>query len=683
MKIVNRELSWLSFNERVLQEALDEKVPLIERMRFLGIYSNNMDEFYRVRVANIRRMLSFRKQKIAGFNGNAEQLYKEIRRVVLKQQEKFEFAYQEILAGLKLFGIVQLNEKTVTDIQKKELASYFHKELKHAIFPIMLNKKDAFPRLRDYAIYLAVKINLKGSASRYSLIQVPSALSRFYTMKEGDCQYVLIQDDIIRLHLNEIFSIYNFTSIEAYTFKFTRDAELDLDDDLSLSFFEKVEKGIKQRKKGAPVRFVYDETMPKDLLEYLLKALGLSRGINTIPGGRYHNFKDFINYPVFDLPALQYPKQAPCEHPLLENANSLLDLIAKQDLFLYFPYQKFDYIVDLLREAAIDPNVKYIKINIYRVAKNSQIMNALLAAIFNGKDVTVVMELQARFDEENNLYWSNRLRENGAKVIHGAANLKVHSKMIQISRYKGKKEHLFSYVGTGNFNEKSAKIYTDFALLTSDKAISNEIKKVFGLLENNLDRMVFRHLIVSPINTRRKIYKLIDTEIGNAKMGKASGIKIKLNNLTDLSLIEKLYEASAAGVKIEIIIRGISCLKTNSKGLSENITVISIVDRYLEHARMLIFENAGDPLFYILSADFMERNIDYRIEVGVPIYCKTIQEDLSRAFNFQWKGSVKSRLITGDLKNVYRKTKLAPFHAQVETYKHYLALSQMPTKSIN
>ena len=683
MKIVNRELSWLSFNERVLQEALDEKVPLIERMRFLGIYSNNMDEFYRVRVANIRRMLSFRKQKIAGFNGNAEQLYKEIRRVVLKQQEKFEFAYQEILAGLKLFGIVQLNEKTVTDIQKKELASYFHKELKHAIFPIMLNKKNAFPRLRDYAIYLAVKINLKGSASRYSLIQVPSALSRFYTMKEGDCQYVLIQDDIIRLHLNEIFSIYNFTSIEAYTFKFTRDAELDLDDDLSLSFFEKVEKGIKQRKKGAPVRFVYDETMPKDLLEYLLKALGLSRGINTIPGGRYHNFKDFINYPVFDLPALQYPKQAPCEHPLLENANSLLDLIAKQDLFLYFPYQKFDYVVDLLREAAIDPNVKYIKINIYRVAKNSQIMNALLAAIFNGKDVTVVMELQARFDEENNLYWSNRLRENGAKVIHGAANLKVHSKMIQISRYKGKKEHLFSYVGTGNFNEKSAKIYTDFALLTSDKAISNEIKKVFGLLENNLDRMVFRHLIVSPINTRRKIYKLIDTEIGNAKMGKASGIKIKLNNLTDLSLIEKLYEASAAGVKIEIIIRGICCLKTNSKGLSENITVISIVDRYLEHARMLIFENAGDPLFYILSADFMERNIDYRIEVGVPIYCKTIQEDLSRAFNFQWKGSVKSRLITGDLKNVYRKTKLAPFHAQVETYKHYLALSQMPTKSIN
>ena len=683
MKIVNRELSWLSFNERVLQEALDEKVPLIERMRFLGIYSNNMDEFYRVRVANIRRMLSFRKQKIAGFNGNAEQLYKEIRRVVLKQQEKFEFAYQEILAGLKLFGIVQLNEKTVTDIQKKELASYFHKELKHAIFPIMLNKKDAFPRLRDYAIYLAVKINLKGSASRYSLIQVPSALSRFYTMKEGDCQYVLIQDDIIRLHLNEIFSIYNFTSIEAFTFKFTRDAELDLDDDLSLSFFEKVEKGIKQRKKGAPVRFVYDETMPKDLLEYLLKALGLSRGINTIPGGRYHNFKDFINYPVFDLPALQYPKQAPCEHPLLENANSLLDLIAKQDLFLYFPYQKFDYIVDLLREAAIDPNVKYIKINIYRVAKNSQIMNALLAAIFNGKDVTVVMELQARFDEENNLYWSNRLRENGAKVIHGAANLKVHSKMIQISRYKDKKEHLFSYVGTGNFNEKSAKTYTDFALLTSDKAISNEIKKVFGLLENNLDRMVFRHLIVSPINTRRKIYKLIDTEIGNAKMGKASGIKIKLNNLTDLSLIEKLYEASAAGVKIEIIIRGICCLKTNSKGLSENITVISIVDRYLEHARMLIFENAGDPLFYILSADFMERNIDYRIEVGVPIYCKTIQEDLSRAFNFQWKGSVKSRLITGDLKNVYRKTKLAPFHAQVETYKHYLALSQMPTKSIN
>lgn len=671
MKIVNRELSWLAFNERVLQEALDEKVPLIERMRFLGIYSNNMDEFYRVRVANIRRLLSFKKQKMSGFNGNAEELYKEIRRVVLKQQDKFEHAYQEILDGLADFGVLQLNEKTVSKKQEALLADYFHKELKHAIFPIMLNKKGAFPRLRDYAIYLAVKITLKGSATRFSLIQIPSQLSRFFIIKEDDKQYVIIQDDIIRLHLREIFSIYSFTTIEAFTFKFTRDAELDLDDDISLSFFEKVEKGLKQRKKGAPVRFVFDEKMPKDLLDYLLKALELTRGINTIPGGRYHNFKDFISYPSFNLHALQYPVQTPCNHPELEDTHSLLDHIVKEDVFLYFPYQKFDYIVDLLREAAIDPNVRSVKINIYRVAKNSQIMNALLAAVFNGKEVCVIMELQARFDEENNLYWSDRLRENGVKVIHGAPNLKVHSKMLQICRIVEKKEQLISYVGTGNFNEKSSKIYTDFALLTSKAGVANEIKKVFGLLENNLDRVIFRHLIVSPINTRKKIDKLINTEIINAKLGNPASIKIKLNNLTDVSIIEKLYEASTAGVKIEMIIRGICCLKPGVKGQSENITVISIVDRYLEHGRLLIFENNGKPSYFILSADFMERNIDYRIEVGVPIYCKTIQEDLSRVFDFQWKGSVKSRLITGDFKNQYRRTQLELFHAQVETYRYY------------
>ena len=683
MKIVNRELSWLCFNDRVLQEALDEKVPLIERMRFLGIYSNNLDEFYRVRVANIRRMSVYRQKKMIGYNGNAEDLYKEIRRVVLKQQEKFESAYQQVLVGLEKVGIIHLDDTTVSESQKKILSAYFHKELKHAIFPIMLSKKNSFPRLRDYAIYLAVKISLKGKPAHYSLIQVPQELSRFYTINEKDKHHVIIQDDIIRLHLHEIFAIYDFTTIEAYTFKFTRDAELDLDDDIALTFFDKIEKGVKQRKKGDPVRFVYDENMPKDLLDHLLRSLNLTRGVNTIPGGKYHNFKDFIGFPTFDLPGLQYPVQDPCAHKSLENATSLLDVINKQDVFLHFPYQKFDYVVDILREAAIDPYVKEIKINIYRVAKKSQIMNALLAAVFNGKVVTVIMELQARFDEANNLYWSNRLRENGAKVIHGAQNLKVHSKMLQITRFIDKKEQFISYIGTGNFNEKSSRTYTDFALLTSNPVLSNEIKKVFRLLENNLERALFRHLIVSPINTRRKIYKLIDGEIDNVKKGLPAGIKIKLNNLTDVPLIEKLYEASAAGVKIEMIIRGICCIKTEGKGIPKNITVISIVDRYLEHSRMLVFENGGEPLYYILSADLMERNIDKRIEVGIPILDKKIQKELALIFDFQWKGSVKSRLITGDFKNIYRSTNLAPFHAQVETYKHYLALSHIPTKSIN
>ncbi len=675
MRIVNRELSWLCFNDRVLQEALDSKVPLIERMRFLGIYSNNMDEFYRVRVANLQRIFHLKKKNIAGFNGNAEDLYKEIRKTVNKQQEKVELAYQQIVSELENDDIFHLSDKHLTKNQDDILSDFFHKELKHAIFPIILNKKNAFPRLRDYSIYLAVKISTKGKSNKYSLIEIPRVLSRFFLLKEGDKQFFILIDDVIRIHLDEIFSIFINSKIEAFTFKFTRDADLDLDDDISTSFFDKIEKGLKQRKKGSPVRFVYDEKMPKDLLDYLLDALELKKGVNTIPGGKYHNFKDFIGFPDFGKQNLIFQKQIPSKHFQLEKTHSLIETILKEDVLLYFPYQRFDYVVDLLREAAIDPFVKEININIYRVTKESQIMNALLAAIFNGKEVTVVMELQARFDEENNLYWSNRLRENGAKVIHGVPNLKVHSKLLQIKRIEDKKIDYISYVGTGNFNEKTSKIYTDFGLLTSNPTISIEINKVFRLLENNLDRGQFRHLIVSPINTRRKIIKWIDQEIINAKKGLSSGIKLKLNNLTDEVMIEKLYAASNAGVKIELIIRGICCLIPGVKGMSENITAISIVDRYLEHARLMVFENAGEPLIFILSADFMERNLDYRIEVGVPILDKKIQAEILQVFDFQWRGSVKSRLLSKDFKNEYRKNDLPPFHAQLETYKYYADLS--------
>ncbi len=680
MNLINRELSWLSFNERVLQEALDTKVPLTERMRFLGIYSNNLDEFFRVRVANLKRVMEFKNEKIQGFKGSAEELYVEIRKVVMKQQELFEAAYQQIKHEFEAHQ-VQIIDETALDLHElAQLDFFFHDKLKHAIFPILLDKKRALPKLRDYAIYLGVKITSK-TRVRYALIQIPTEYTRFFTLKQNEGQKVILMDDIIRLYLLEIFSVFKPTDVEAYTFKFTRDAELDLDDDLSLSFFEKIEKSLKQRKKGEPVRFVYDTKMPNDLLQFLLQQLDLKKGVNTIPGGRYHNFKDFMRFPDFGNPEFRFEAQQPVAHPLLQRSKSIIQTILKRDILLHFPYQQFDHVIDLLREASLDPKVKEVKINIYRVAKNSEVMNALLACIFNGKQVTVVFELQARFDEENNLWWSNRLKDFGANVIYGLQNLKVHSKLLQIKRINEGKVQYITYVGTGNFNEGTATIYTDLALLTANKDISAEVSRVFGLLENNLERHTFRYLMVSPFNTRRKLMALIDREIKFAKAKKPAWIRIKINNLTDVKLIEKLYAASKAGVKIEMIIRGICCLKPGVKGLSENITAISIVDRYLEHARFVIFGNVGTPETYISSADWMERNLDQRIEVGAKILDSQIQAEIALIFDYQWRGSVKARSISANYKNLYSKRDLPPFHAQQQLFANYKQLSEQITQN--
>ena len=487
------------------------------------------------------------------------------------EQDLFEAAYQQIKQDFEQHQIHIIDESHCDENELIQLNDFFHDKLKHAIFPILLDKKRPLPRLRDYAIYLGVKITSK-SRTRFALIQVPTDYTRFFVLHSAQGKKVILIDDIIRLFLTDIFSVYNPIHVEAFTFKFTRDAELDLDDDLSLSFFEKIEKSLKQRKKGQPVRFVYDEKMPTDLLEFLLMKLELKKSVNTIPGGRYHNFKDFMRFPDFGNSAFRFKSQTPVAHPALRMVKSNIQEIIKKDILLHFPYQQFDHIIDLLREASLDPKVKEIKINIYRVAKNSEVMNALLACIFNGKQVTVVFELQARFDEENNLWWSNRLKDFGANVIYGLQNLKVHSKLLQIKRIHEGKTQFITYVGTGNFNEGTATVYTDLALLTANKEISNEVSRVFGLLENNLERHTFRHLMVSPFNTRRKIIALIEREIKFAKAKKPASIRIKINNLTDVKLIEKLYAASKAGVQIEMIIRGICCLKPGLKNLSENIT---------------------------------------------------------------------------------------------------------------
>ena len=670
MNLFNRELSWLSFNERVLQEAMDKRVPLVERMRYLGIYSNNLDEFFRVRVANLRRIIMVGEKTVDGFNGTPKKLYATIRLEVVKQQKLFEKAYQEILEELRAQNIEQLDENNLSEAHLKELYAFFNLKLKHEIVPVILNDKTPFPRLKDYAIYLAIKM-MKGEEVQYALIKIPNEFPRFYLLKGEEKEHFILLDDIIRIHLPYIFSIFEFDSVDAYTFKFTRDAELDLDDDIAVSFIDKIEKSIKNRKKGEPVRFVYDEHMPKDLFKYLMKSLNLKTGMNLIPGGKYHNFKDFTSFPNFGRSDFLFEKKVPSPHPLLENQKSLLKVIFQQDVLLHFPYQRFDYVVDLLREAAIDPKVTSIKINVYRVARHSQVMNALLNAISNGKEVTVVMELQARFDEEHNLYWSTRLKDNGAKVLHGIQQLKIHSKLIQIRRVSNGKEQFVNYIGTGNFNEKTARIYGDLGLLTSDLTISKEIKKVFHLIDNHFQRGLFRHLMVSPFNTRRKITALIQGEINLAKKGKKGLIQLKINNLVDKQIIEKLYQASNAGVKIELIIRGICCLVPGIKRQSENIKVISIVDRYLEHARFMIFGNNGNPIYYLTSADWMERNLDKRIEVGCPILDTAIQKELDLIFQYQWKGNNKARIIDIKQKNAYRAKKTVSWHSQMELYKHY------------
>lgn len=674
MDIFNRELSWLSFNERVLQEALDVRNPLIERMRFLGVYSNNLDEFFRVRVANIRRMIEVGDKNINGFNGSPKELFKEIRLVVLRQQKQFQFAYRKILKELEQHDIFHIQENDLTKEQIAELKSYFNLKLKHAIVPIMLNSSTSFPRLKDSGIYLAVKmIYLHRTKVRYALIKIPSTFSRFYLINDGDKKKVILLDDIIRLHLDDIFSIFIFDKIEAYTFKFTRDAELNLDDDISTSLKEKVEESIKLRKKGTPIRFVYDSEMPIDLLEYLLKNLDLEYGINTIAGGRYHNFKDFMSFPDFGNPDFIYPLLPPLNHPKLEGKRSLLKLILKNDILLHYPYQRFDYLVDMLREAAIDPKVKSIKINVYRVTHESPILKALLNAISNGKEVTVFLELMARFDEENNLYWSSRLKENGAIVLHGRHDIKVHSKLFQIIRESGGEKQYITHIGTGNFHERTAKLYSDLSLVTADKAIGQEVEKIFKLFESDSQKLniEFKELLVSPINTRPRLIEFIKNEISAAKNGKKAEILIKLNNLTDAEIIDWLYKANNAGVKIKMSIRGICCLVPGVEGQSENIIVYSIVDRFLEHARIFKFHNRGDSKYYISSADLMERNLDKRIEVLAPIKDESLKKEIDLIFDYQFKGTTKTRIIGKQQKNKYRKADVNNFHTQLELYNYY------------
>lgn len=678
MKLFNRELSWLSFNERVLQESLDTSNPLVERVRFLGIYSNNMDEFYRVRVASVKRLISIEKSKVEGFAGGPKALLEEIKRVVLDQQLMFELSYKKLLHELKEQRILKTDENHLKSNEAAFVESYFREKIRPHIVPIMLSSKRPFPQLKDGGNYLAVKMtNFEKSKIKYALIEIPQNSDRFVILPSDSdhMRKLILIDDIIRFNLPEIFSIFNYDAITANSFKITRDAELDVDDDISKSYLEKMAESVEMRKTGQTVRFVYDSAMPIDQLQYLMDALQLKPGENIIPGGTYHNFRDFMGFPDFGKASLTYKKRKPAQHPeLIHEKGPLIKTILNKDILLTYPFQTFQHIIDILREAAIDPKVVAIKINLYRVASNSQIINALISAAQNGVKVTVIIELKARFDEKNNIDWSNYLEDNGVNVLFGVQNLKVHSKLFLIKRKSGNKTQLIAHVGTGNFHEKTANIYTDCSFLTADKAITREVEKVFRIFKNNFDRSMFRELLVSPFNIRRKINALIDREIKHAQNGEKGHIIIKLNNLVDGKIIKKLYEASNAGVKIECIIRGICALVPGIKNQSENITVRSIVGQYLEHTRILWFNNMGDEAYYISSADWMTRNLDRRIEVTAPVYDPDLQKDLKFMLDACLKDNQKARIIDIEQKNKNVKSDLKEkFNSQDAIYSYFKA----------
>jgi len=673
IKLINRELSWLSFNERVLQEAADSNVPALERLRFLGIFSNNLDEFFRVRVATLNRLVIIGKKAKDTLHYRPKKTLEDVYRVVLTQSKLFEEIYNDILQDLKKHNIHIINETQVSKAQGDFIKTYFAENVRPSLVPIMLNQVKNFPYLKDKVIYLAIKLTA-GTTKQYALIEVPSdSAGRFVQIPTSNKnQYIILLDDIIRYNLPEVFATFPFTKVEAYTIKLTRDAELDIDNDISQSFLDKISKSVKARKKGDPVRFVYDNQMPKDLLDYIKSKMQLKDFDNHIPGGRYHNFKDFMNFPQVGAKALLYEQNKPLSLKILPTNKSYFEILKKQDLMLHYPYQNFGHFIDLVREAAIDPDVKSIKITLYRVAKKSKVINALINAAQNGKQVIAVVELQARFDEEANIKWAKQLQDEGIQVIYGVPGLKVHAKLCLITRTENNKNIRYTNITTGNYNELTSQVYADDSLLTADARITNEVEHIFEFFERNYKVYQFKHLILSPLNTRKKLIRLIEAEMEAAKKGKPAGVFIKLNSLVDDEMILKLYDASQAGVKVRAIVRGICALVPGVKGLSENIEIISIVDRFLEHSRVYVFENEGDKLFYISSADWMTRNLDHRIEVTCPIYDKTIQKELNDMLEIQWSDNVKARVMDEEQKNNHRSRKSKKKVRSQEAFYNYL-----------
>jgi polyphosphate kinase len=681
IKTIPRDISWLSFNARVLQEANDPSVPLRERIRFLGIFSNNLDEYFRVRVATLKRMIQFGSKAKMHLEAHPEKILEEIQMTVLNQQSEFNRIWDGILQELNDQKIFLVNEKELNDEQKEFVTQLYEEEVSSSLIPLMIESIPQMPFLRDKSIYLGVVMSKQETTLKrmYSIIEVPTrAVPRFVLLPSPpDEHHIILLEDVIRFNLPEIFSYFGYDQYQSGVFKVTRDAEIDMDNDISTSLIQKIEKGLKNRRKGKPVRFIYDKEMDPGLLEYLIRKFNLTKRDNIIPGGRIHNFRHFMDFPKQIFNGEQASRK-PFDHPLLLQ-DRVTDVVLKRDVMLHFPYHSYSPVIDLLREAAIDPDVTSIKITAYRLAKNSKVINALINAVRNGKQVTVMLELRARFEEEANLDWKVRLEDEGVKVLIGIPNMKVHAKLCVIRKRLQDRIVQYGFVSTGNLNESTAKIYADHCLLTSNKAIMADVNRIFNYLEHfktgNHFLKACSTLIPSPGFIRKELLKLIRNEVKLAQRKKPAQIILKMNSLSDEELMQELKEAAKAGVEVNLIIRGIYCLYTDIKLIS-SIKSISIVDEYLEHARVWYFRNGGKEKIFISSADWMVRNLDHRVEASCPIYDERIKKELKDILFIQLKDNVKARWLDNELSNAYVHNEKNPVRSQVETY-NYLHLQTL------
>jgi polyphosphate kinase len=676
-KLIPRDISWLSFNARVLQEAADPTVPLRERIRFLGIFSNNMDEFFRVRVATLRRMIQLGTKANMHLENNPQQIIDEIQMTVLNQQGEFSRIWENLKEELHAQKIFLKTEKDLNTEQQNFVRDYFDEEVSPELVPLMIENIKEFPALRDKSIYLAVVMWKKDSAlkKKYALIEVPSRnLGRFTRLpSKPDEGHIILLEDIIRFNLPDIFYYFGYDQYQAHVFKVTRDAEIDIDEDISTNIIQKIEKGLKNRKKAKPVRFVYDREMDPGLLEYLIRRLNLTKRDNLIPGGRIHNFRHFMDFPESVFKEKKQRKK-PFDHPLLTERR-VSDVILEKDIMLHFPYHSFLPMIDLIREAAFDPDVTQIKITCYRLAQQSKIVNALINAMRNGKEVVVMLELRARFEEEANIEWKNRLEEEGAKVLIEIPNLKVHSKVCSIKKKNPNDGFIYyGFVSTGNLNEKTARLYGDHCLLTSDPQIMADVNRIFNFLEQPKTGFNFlrecRVILPSPFLAKKELLRLIDEEIRQARKKKPAFITLKMNSLSDEDMITKLYEAAKAGVQLKLIIRGIFCMLSERKKYEKPVRAISIVDEYLEHARVWVFHNRGKEKVFISSADWMRRNLEHRVEATCPIHNPQLKEELKDILDIQLQDNVKARWLDNELSNEYVRTTRKKVRSQVEIYNY-------------
>ena len=663
---VERDVSWMYFNHRILQEAEKEFVPLLERLSFLGIYSNNLDEFFRVRVASLNRMLERKLDK------DTEQQIKKSLKTINKLNESYSKEYTEavdrVFEELETHKIRLVTEASLNDEQKDFLSQFFYDKLNGSVNPIWLSEIEDLTVLEDNRIYLIVeKCEKKDNKKKYAIVKVPDRIyGRWVKIPSSDgFDNIMYLDDVIRYCLPLVFLGFKESTYRAYSFKFTKDAEMEMDNDADFGTMEKIALGVNSRKKGDAVRVIYDHEMPREMQRKLRDRLNTKELDASLAGGRYQNHKDLMSFPDCGRKDLKYDKWTPIMKPEFVSNESILDQIRQKDRFIHVPYHNFNGYIRVLREAAIKPEVKSIKTTLYRLAKDSKVVKALITAARNGKKVTAVVELLARFDEESNIKWSKRMQEEGVNVIFGVEGLKIHSKLLYIESKKGN----IACIGTGNFHEGNAKIYTDYLMMTARPKIVNEVAKVFDFIDRPFSPFRFSELLVSPNSMKSRILRMLDTEIRNASEGKEAWVKIKINHITDTDMVTKLYQASKAGVKIDIVIRGNCSLVPGIKGLSENIRCVGIIDRYLEHSRILIFANGGKTRYFLGSADWMPRNLLNRIEVLTPVYDEKLQADLMRTISYGMRDTTNGRIVDGKGTNNFVEGE--PFRSQQELYKEY------------